>query len=915
MQRIHHLPGISVVASLLLALCPSISLGQAPDDAAKNKEARALVEAVAACDKGASAPLDFTAAAPPVQYVELVPYNLDMTGMKQLQGLCQVAWVGKPDLPHLELQWLRVTMAIGEANLRLLTPQVRKLAQSGNAEARFLLFVLYRTHPGGSESTMMDVSRAEAFRALLDAAEQGHMGAMNELIEVYNGNVQMPRDLKEAVRWARRLESAPPQGRASARWEDGMRAAMPLMIARTTLEEDGFSATENRAAFKLAEQVMKAGGEDSNAAARIVIRALRAGRGASRDPTRARALLEDLVKTDPTLVSTLAEMLARGEGGPEDGRRALDLVRAPGQQYDARARSVEAEILLAGKVVGYRPQEAIRALSGTYDPDDHIRLADLLVDYHPRLDNAESLVSSMASHAASGRKDVALALARLKLSDNSQFSDEDGARALLRPLADGGDREALWLYAGTQYRNLDSTSYRPTRREDGLSDAELMAMVDRGIGRQEPEALLLKAKLLRAGIVYPQDDRAASDMLRQAARGDNVEALLRLGDAYDDGLGIARDRKKRLEAWRRAAQLGSLRAKSKIARAFTFDTFDRLMTLEEGVTWRVELYNNGYGRSFGGMGTGAADLGAQMDLDVFSGRAMEAGTDAIAEAIMNGFRQAPAGLADDNLVTMGKVFPQEIKVAIERRLAREGFYRGSPGGYWGPEARRALADWVEAKGYDMASIDDAVAAEEPAPAQAGELISKDSIGRKWDRIRGEFQAARNDRQKRDALAKVNTLARYGNIDARWALLPNYHQAAMVRRVVSAAEITRYGLDLMLTKPPGAEKIEFEFIFNTTQIYQDGKAREFGQAVIAAIRDDRRLQDPLALGGVLKQFIFAPGACDAVLASAKRAGVDGLGEDGCDETTLSALVAFAKAKGPAGIDERNRKAAAVALKDI
>ena len=42
-------------------------------------------------------------------------------------------------------------------------------------------------------------------------------------------------------------------------------------------------------------------------------------------------------------------------------------------------------------------------------------------------------------------------------------------------------------------------------------------------------------------------------------------------------------------------------------------------------------------------------------------------------------------------------------------------------------------------------------------------------------------------------------------------------------------------------------------------------------MISAIRDDKRLQDPLVLGGILKQFIFAPGACDAVLASAKRAG--------------------------------------------
>jgi hypothetical protein len=183
----------------------------------------------------------------------------------------------------------------------------------------------------------------------------------------------------------------------------------------------------------------------------------------------------------------------------------------------------------------------------------------------------------------------------------------------------------------------------------------------------------------------------------------------------------------------------------------------------------------------------------------------------------------------------------------------------------------------------------------------------------WDEIRADFGKAKNDRQRRAALEKVNTLAQYGNIDARWALLPNYHQHANVRRVVTAAEITRYGLDLMVTKPPNAEKIEFEFIFNTTQIYQDGKSRDFGQAVLAAIRDDKRLQDALVLGGILKQFIFAPGACEALLDAGKRAGVKELGAEGCDDSTLAALVAFAKAKGPAGIDERNRKAAAESIK--
>lgn len=912
-----HISKIAAVAMFVTALAGSASWAQtSADDKASRERARELAEAIAACDKGASAPLDFSAVSAPVQYTELQPYDFDMAKLKTLQGLCQLAWVGAPKEERLQLQWLRVTMAIREANVKLLTPQVRKLAEGGSAEAQFLLYRLGRINTDASESTAMDVSRDEAMKALLAAAEQGHMGAISELLVIYRGAFGMKRDLRQVVRWARRLESAPPQGIEITPYEDEMRGMMPMLIARTTLEEGGFPATETRAAFKFAERTMKAGGKDTRDAAIVVAQALRVGRGVRQDPTRARAILEELAKRNH-LTPLLAEMLMRGEGGPEDGKRALEIVRAKDLQRNPRARAIEAEILLSGKVVGYRPQEAIQALDGAYDPESFIRLAELLIDYRPRLDRPERIVSAMSSYASSGRGDVAIALAKLKLSDNSQFTDEDGARTLLKPLADAGNREALWLYATTQYRNLGSTSYRPMRREDGLSDAELMALVDQGVRKEEPEAFLLKAKLLRSGMLYPQDDRAASDMLRQAAKGDNIEALLLLGDAYDDGLGISKDKKKRLDAWRRAAELGSLSAKSKISSAFTFDTFDRLMTLEEGVTWRIALYNNGYGRKFEGLGIGG-DNAAEMEfMGLFMGRAMEGGTDAVAEAVMNGFREAPTGLDDTNLVSMGKALPPEIKVAIETRLAREGFYRGSPEGYWGPDARKALADWVEAKGYGAATAAAEVTTDEQPPAEvvAGELISKDKIGRIWDKIRAEFQAAKNDRQKRAALAKVNALALYGNIDARWALLPNYHQAATVRRVVSAAEITRYGLDLMVEKPPSAEKVEFEFIFNTTQIYQDGKSREFGQAVISAIRDDKRLHDPLVLGGVLKQFIFAPGACDAVLASAKRAGVDGVGDDGCDDATLSALVSFAKAKGPAGIDERNRKAAAEVLKSL
>lgn len=915
MTHARHATKITLAAAVsVLVSVSGVLAGTAAEDKTARDKAE-LLRAIEACDRGAAVPLDFSAKAPPVQYWELAPKDFNLASLKPLQGDCQAAWVGAPDQARLQLQWLRVTMMIGDAEVGLLTPQLRMLAKSRSAEANYLLYQLYQHKPEVEESTALEVSRSEALKALRVAAEDGHMGAIQEMMMLYRGTPRIERDLKQVVLWARRMESAPPQGIAATVFETEAREAMPFFIATTTLEEDGFPATENRLAFRTVERIMNEGGKNATTAGRAVAHALRHGRGTREDPVRAREILETLAVADVDAAVQLAGMLVKGEGGPKDGKRALDIVRRPDAQNSTRARSIEAEILLAGDVVGYRPQEAIQALSRTLVPEDLVRLAGLLVDYHTRIENGEGVVAGMSSLATSGNDDVALALARLKLSGNSQFSDDQGARDLLKPLVDRGNRSALWLYASTQYSNLGSTSFSPTRRPDGLSDAELMALIDEGIRAEEPEAFLLKAKLLRAGIVFPQDDRAASDMLKQAAERDNVEALLLIGDAYDDGLGIAKDKRKRLDAWRRAAALGSLKAKSKIANAFTFDSFDRLMTLEEGVTWRIALYNNGYGRSFTGIL--GADSAAEMEfMGLFMGRAMEAGTDAVAEAVMNAFREAPAGLEDQNLVAMGKAFPPEIKVAIEKRLARDGFYRGSPEGYWGPETRKALAAWVDAQLQPTATASsDPETQPERAETSSDETISKEAVGRLWDRIRADFQKAKTDRQKRAALSKVNLLAQYGNIDARWALLPNYHQLDTVRRVVSAAEITRYGLDLMVQAPPSAEKVEFEFIFNTTQIYQDGQAREFGRTVIAAIRDDSRLQDPLVLGGILKQFIFAPGACDAVLDSAKRAGIDDMGEDGCDETSLAALVAHAKSKGPAGIDARNREAAAAALKDL
>ena len=394
--------------------------------------------------------------------------------------------------------------------------------------------------------------------------------------------------------------------------------------------------------------------------------------------------------------------------------------------------------------------------------------------------------------------------------------------------------------------------------------------------------------------------------LISAANLGSVEAMVLLGEAYDDGLGIDKNPRERLHAWREAARLGSLEAKAKLARAFIFDFSDRLLTLREGITGRIALYIDGVG------GTGTS-IDAQFAGMFFGPRASDAGAAALAEAVMDAFREAPAGLEEQTLVNIGKALPDEIRIAVEQRLKADGFYAGEPKGYFGPEARKALAAWVDAKG-PLGDI-----AEPPAVGelqQGEDPVATEIIDRLRDRAFELAMAAKTDDERLEALKLLNALARYGDIAPRWALVRNYHQAKVVRSVVTPAEVVRYALDLLVTRPPSVKKAEFEFAMDLAQIAEDGKFDAVGDATLAAIRDDPRLHDPLTLGGIMKQFIiFAPRACDAVLDAAKRAGIPASAPMAARKTRAPRFVQFAKAQGPAGVDAAARKAAALEIKSL
>ncbi len=880
------------------------------DDAAK--KAAALAKAIVACDQGAAVPLDPQAKAPPIQYVELFPQDFDLSKLKVLADECQVAMLGAPQEKRLALQWLRVQVALNQPGLTFLLPQIKLFADRGSPEANYLLYEFYSVHRHDSaDAGPSPITRDMALDALQKAGRAGHLTALMTLLQQYGRGALLRRDPHKLVETAQHVIDAPAQGSSPGEWDSQFRKAMPLLIAQTTLENDGFSGEEQQKAFQAVDADSKAGASGPEPSVLAYIKALRLGRGTQQDAPKARQLLEARITNDQYSIPLLADMLAKGEGGPADGKRAIAMLRSANKNV-AEAGPLLAGLLLDGKVVGRQPREAIRVLNAPWDIDASIKLANLLPGYDGfQIDNPDQLVERLSDAAEAGEPGAALALARLQLSDDQQFRNEDTARAMLKPLADAGDRDALWLYASTQYANLDSTSYRPSRRGDGLSDDRLKALIADGQARKEAPAYLLQAKLLRKGVVYPQDDQKATAMLINAANLGNVEAMVLLGDAYDDGLGIDKNPRERLHAWREAARLGSLKAKDKIASAFPFDSFDHLMTLREGITDRIALYNDGIGR----MGVGVFGNDASMELGgLFSGPASSAGTAAIAAAVMDAFREAPAGLDDENLVGIGKALPEEIRAAIETTLKSEGFYSGEPKGYFGPDARKALAAWVDAKG-PLADAPSPQAAGTEAAAPAANLLTSETLDRVRKMVFAQAQAAKTEKQKLTAVRQFDMLARYGDLPSRWAVVSNYHQAKVVRMVVTPEEVVRYALDLLVTKPAGVDKPEFEFIFDLTQIAQDRKSAAVGKATLQSIRDDPRLQDPLTLGAIMGQFAFAPDACDSVLDAATKAGIKGVGEDGCDEETRTALIDFAKDKGSSGLDVTVRKSAADEIKTL
>jgi len=300
---------------------------------------------------------------------------------------------------------------------------LREAAAQGSPEAYYWIYESYKSWDQGDYGRPQLVTRAEADRALHMAAQMGHPFATQMLALLLDRGGIVKRDPVAARYWAERAIANPASGVSKG----DLTALLGRLLATSDKPE------ERARGLELLERTSKAG---VFGAKRELAKAIR-----REDPLRARALLEEALRTDPGgTPAPLAQMLIAGEGGPADPKRAVSLLKGA---RTASADGALGRLILEGRLVPRDPQEAARliGLAGAWDLDARTDVLKILAaNPDVRVDRPGDTLYSAMEAAELDEPGATAALIELKLSDNAQFGDPAGACKLLETAVSRGDQ-------------------------------------------------------------------------------------------------------------------------------------------------------------------------------------------------------------------------------------------------------------------------------------------------------------------------------------------------------------------------------------------------------------------------------------------------------------------------------------------
>ena len=774
-------------------------------------------------------------------------------------------------------------------------PKLRELANGGLAEASYLIEVVYAASPPVSphKPEAAELTRGEAERELRRAAEAGHILAMQFLTRGLKDGVITRRDRKEARVWAEKLLAA------KAMDIEG-KAVAALNLAALYFEDPSTSPAEWRRLPELAA-ITAASLKMAAYAQWLEIRGRRLGLGWDKDEAAARRLAETpglMAKSPPIKGEYLELLLASGQ--PQDRIKIVEILEAAKPTQSRFFDTLAGELLFSGKPAGRDRRRAFDLLvtEAAIDQEDAVAVAQRIVLYGDKVKVPVNMLRRLYEAVDLKLPGADVALVRLKGSLNSdayETSDELGLAQYF-----GASSEGMTLYLLEKVAHAGPYSIYPPFDKQAAAVAALEKLVAKGV----PAALRIKGYALRRGKIYAQDDVEATKFLIRAAEAGDVVAMDLASDAYGSGLGIAENRVEEFRWLKAAAKAGSADAQKSLVNLFPFRRSFPGYSVHDALMNGIVLFAE-EDALFGLSSSLVRSLGAQ-DIE-------QIGLEFVTQGYMDGFRASMAARNDEIMVKAFKSVDKEVKRGIETVLKQEGFLNAEPDGYMGPAARSALIAWARSKGLPEVESD-----RPPAPPEADArltgvpLIPPEVIKALRVKAFNGVNTSKVKAEQKKAMKVLALLAEYGDMVTRLEILKNYSDVALVREAVPPGMAAVYGIDVLTSQPPGAEKAQIDFVFAITHMEQNGSLAIAAEVLLFTLRDDPRLRNPEVFDRVAGNFVFAAGYCDELLAQAKKAKIDGMTDDGCSPASRRALLAWAKASGPYGAEAKIRQEAAAAI---
>jgi lipoprotein NlpI len=361
-----------------------------------------------------------------------IPWDEHERVYKQWVEVCRQAMKTDADNIRIKKATARAYGATGQRAEEIVL--LREMAAQGDAGSYLAIYDMYKSYYRSDVDKPQLVKRAEAEQSLRKAAELGHRFAIMMLAVLLDRGSTVKRDPEEAIVWAERAAANPPRDPDPIK--DIPPINMQVLLGRLLVK-----SSDPAKKARGIELLGKLGSSGRGDALAYLAEAIRAS-----DPARARALLEQAVRTYPgSALAPLADMLIKGEGGPKDEKRALALLHGRYAADNQYAKAYLGQLTLEGRLVKRDVAEAVRLITpwSQWDYDTQLLLARLLAE-NPSIvaTYAKHLVYELTEASELGEPGALPTLIALKLSGNIQFRDEAGGCKLVRDAAKRGDGEA-----------------------------------------------------------------------------------------------------------------------------------------------------------------------------------------------------------------------------------------------------------------------------------------------------------------------------------------------------------------------------------------------------------------------------------------------------------------------------------------